>query len=155
LLLGLVEFLANRFNFLIGIAVLEAERGRQPRVYESPPFPVAQLQPSRAFRNSWVAVCRRHVTLSASAPSEGTSQRAILSPRLLQHQGTRRGITDYDCGMPAVRGLASRPWPDQAPRLAGVQTTPLKRSMGAQLRPGSPLMIAITIDHPYRPIGIT
>jgi hypothetical protein len=57
--------------------------------------------------------------------------------------------------MPAVRGLASRPWPDQAPRLAGVQTTPLKRSMGAQLRPGSPLMIAITIDHPYRPIGIT
>jgi hypothetical protein len=31
----------------------------------------------------------------------------------------------------------------------------LKRSMGAQLRPGSPLMIAITIDHPYRPIGTT
>jgi len=50
LLLGLVEFLANRFDFLIGIAVLEAKRGRQPRVYEPPPFPVAQLQPRQPFR---------------------------------------------------------------------------------------------------------
>jgi hypothetical protein len=37
---GLVEFLANRFDFLIGIAVLEAERGRQSatclRVYAFP-----------------------------------------------------------------------------------------------------------------------